>query len=341
MSKIYEASGVSLEAGYDSVRRIKKHVEKTKRQGMVDLWGSFGGVFDLSALGLKEPLLISGTDGVGTKLKVAFMLDKHDTIGIDVVAMCVNDILTQGGEPLFFLDYIACGKNDPKTIEAIVAGVAQGCVLAGAALIGGETAEMPGFYKEDEYDIAGFSVGALEKKDLITGEGIKAGQVLIGLGSSGIHSNGFSLVRKIVFEDNQVNLGETYEGMDRPLGEVLLTPTKIYVKSILSLLKTVKVHGMVHITGGGFHENIPRILPEGLGAKICEASFPKLPIYSFLEAVGDLKREDMYHVFNMGIGFMLVVDEKDSETVIEHLEAQGEKAYLIGEVIDKPGVEIL
>ena len=265
MAKSYEEAGVRLEAGYESVKRIKKHIAATNRPGMMGNIGSFGGMFDLASLNYKEPVLVSGTDGVGTKLKIAFMMDKHDTIGQDAVAMCVNDVLAQGAAPLFFLDYIAVGKNEPAKIEAIVKGVADGCVMSNCALIGGETAEMPDMYSEDEYDIAGFTVGAVEKSKLIDGSKVRMGDLLIGLASSGVHSNGFSLVRKIVFKDNQLDLNKQYEGLPDTLGNVLLTPTRIYVKPVLQVLEQVDIHAICHITGGGFDENIPRVLQPGQG----------------------------------------------------------------------------
>lgn len=283
MAESYEKAGVNLEAGYEVVRRIKKHVASTSRLGVMGNIGAFGGMFDLSALRVEEPVLVSGTDGVGTKLKLAFAMDKHDTIGIDAVAMCVNDVLAQGAEPLLFLDYVAVGCNEPRKIEAIVAGVAEGCRQAGCALVGGETAEMPGMYADGEYDIAGFTVGVVEKKRLIDGSKVKVGDVLVGVASSGVHSNGFSLVRKIV-ADNALNLHESYpELSDRLLGEVLLTPTKIYVKQVLEVIRSCDVHGISHITGGGFDENIPRILREGQGIEIEEGSWEILPVFRFLE----------------------------------------------------------
>ena len=338
MSKAYEQAGVNIEAGYEAVKRMKSHVERTNRLGVMGTFGGFGGMFDLSALNLKEPVLISGTDGVGTKLKLAFMVDKHDTIGVDCVAMCVNDIVAQGAEPLYFLDYVAVGKAEPAKIEQIVKGVADGCVQSGAALIGGETAEMPGLYDEEEYDVAGFSVGAVEKDEIVTGEHIKSGHVLIGLASSGIHSNGFSLVRKILLEDQKLELDQVYEPFTQNLGEVLLTPTKIYVKPVLDVVKTYQVDGMAHITGGGFIENIPRMLPEGTGAEIDLGSWPKPAIFDFLKEKGQLESEDMYNAFNMGIGFVLAVKEEVLQDVLAKLDANGEKGYVIGRVIEGSGV---
>ncbi|OIK16759.1 phosphoribosylformylglycinamidine cyclo-ligase [Bacillus sp. MUM 116] len=338
MAKAYKEAGVNIEAGYEAVERMKKHVQKTARAGVIGGLGGFGGMFDLSALQLKEPVLVSGTDGVGTKLMLAFMMDKHDTIGIDAVAMCVNDIVVQGAEPLYFLDYIACGKAVPEKIEAIVKGIADGCEQAGCALIGGETAEMPGLYNETEYDLAGFSVGACEKSQLITGEAIKPGDVLIGLASSGIHSNGYSLVRK-VFANH--SLTEYVEELGCTLGEELLKPTKIYVKSILSALKKFNLKGMAHITGGGFIENIPRMLPEGLGAAIQEQSFSIPPVFNLMESVGQIDRQEMYNIFNMGIGMVIAVDQKIASDVLEHFGQCGETAYEIGIVTETEGISII
>ncbi|PMC36805.1 phosphoribosylformylglycinamidine cyclo-ligase [Bacillus sp. UMB0899] len=338
MSDIYKQAGVDIEAGYEAVTRMKKHVAKTMRAGVLGGLGGFGGMFDLSELNYKKPVLVSGTDGVGTKLKLAFMADKHDTIGIDAVAMCVNDILAQGAEPLFFLDYLALGKAKPEKIEQIVKGIADGCEQSGCALVGGETAEMPGLYEEEEYDVAGFSVGAVEKDEIVTGEYIKPGHVLVGLASSGIHSNGFSLVRKILLEDQKLELDKVYEPFTQTLGEVLLTPTKIYVKPVLDVIKTYQVDGMAHITGGGFIENIPRMLPEGTGAEIDLGSWPKPAIFDYLKEKGQLESEDMYNVFNMGIGFVLAVKEDVLQDVLEKLDANGEKGYVIGRVIEGSGV---
>ncbi|MBS2967543.1 phosphoribosylformylglycinamidine cyclo-ligase [Metabacillus sp. KIGAM252] len=339
MSKAYQDAGVNIEAGYEAVSRMKKHVERTKREGAIGLLGGFGGVFDLSALNYRKPVLVSGTDGVGTKLKLAFMADRHDTIGIDAVAMCVNDILAQGAEPLFFLDYLALGKADPEKIEQIVKGIADGCEEAGCALIGGETAEMPGLYADGEYDVAGFSVGGAEKDELVTGAGIKPGHVLIGLTSSGLHSNGFSLVRKILLEDSALQLNQTVEPLQNPLGDELLTPTRIYVKPVLKVLKNVKVDGMAHITGGGFVENIPRMLPEGLGAEIDYGSWPIPKIFDLLEEKGSLNREEMFNIFNMGIGFVFAISPERIHDAIGILEEHGEKAFIIGRVKEGSGVE--
>ncbi|MBD1382367.1 phosphoribosylformylglycinamidine cyclo-ligase [Metabacillus arenae] len=332
MSNAYKKAGVDIEAGYEAVTRMKKHVAKTIRPGVMGGLGGFGGMFDLSELNYKKPVLVSGTDGVGTKLKLAFMTNKHDTIGVDAVAMCVNDILAQGAEPLFFLDYLALGKADPEKIEQIVKGVADGCEQAGCALVGGETAEMPGVYDEDEYDIAGFSVGVVEKDNLITGENIEAGHILIGLLSSGLHSNGFSLVRKILLEEQGLDLEETYQPFEEKLGHELLTPTRIYVKPVLEVLKNFKIDGMAHITGGGFIENIPRMLPEGFEAEIDFGSWPIPQIYEFLEKKGLLSKAEMFNVFNMGVGFVLAVQEKVLHQTIKVLEENGEKAFIIGRV---------
>jgi phosphoribosylformylglycinamidine cyclo-ligase len=338
VANAYRQAGVDIEAGYESVERMKKHTARTARAGVLGQVGGFGGMFDLSALNLKEPVLVSGTDGVGTKLKLAFMMDQHDTIGIDCVAMCVNDIVVQGAEPLYFLDYIACGKAVPEKIEQIVKGIADGCVLANCALIGGETAEMPGLYDLNEYDLAGFSAGAVEKQNLITGEHITAGDVLIGLASSGIHSNGYSLVRKICFEQNAFSVSETFPELGCTLGEELLKPTRIYVKPVLEAMKEWPIKGMAHITGGGFIENIPRMLPEHLGASIELESWPILPVFEFLGREGGLDRKEMFNIFNMGIGFVLAVKEEHAEKLISFFNQQGEKAYKIGSIVEQTGV---
>lgn len=341
MSKAYEQAGVNIEAGYEAVNRMKSHVERTARKGLMGTFGGFGGMFDLSQLNLKEPVLVSGTDGVGTKLKLAFLADKHDTIGIDCVAMCVNDIVAQGAEPLFFLDYIAVGKAIPEKIESIVKGVADGCVQAGAALIGGETAEMPGLYEEDEYDIAGFAVGACEKSKVVTGEKIAEGDVLIGLASSGIHSNGYSLVRNIVFEQNRFQLDQIIEGFEDlgPLGNELLTPTKIYAKTVAAIAANTEIHGMAHITGGGFIENLPRMMPEGLGTQIELGSWPVLRVFEMLQEKGGLTDRDLFSVFNAGIGFVLAVSPEDAGEVLDSAEAGGDRAYVIGRVSNQTGVQ--
>lgn len=340
MSKAYEQAGVNIEAGYEAVQRMKSHVERTARKGIMGTFGGFGGMFDLSELNLKEPVLISGTDGVGTKLKLAFMVDKHDTIGIDCVAMCVNDIVAQGAEPLYFLDYVAVGKAVPEKIEQIVKGVADGCVQSGAALIGGETAEMPGLYEADEYDLAGFAVGAAEKANIVTGEKIQEGDVLVGIASSGVHSNGYSLVRKIMFADADFTPDTVVAGYEQlgPIGEALLTPTKLYAKPVLDVLKEVDVHGMAHITGGGFYENLPRMMPAGLATEVDLGTWPVLPIFDLLAEQGKLQQKDLYNVFNMGIGFVLAVPAAQAEKVIELVEKHGEKAYTIGRVVAGEGV---
>ncbi|WP_100397806.1 phosphoribosylformylglycinamidine cyclo-ligase [Bacillus sp. FJAT-44742] len=340
MSEAYKQAGVDVEAGYEAVNRMKKHVNMTMRPEVMGGLGAFGGMFDLSSLPYKEPVLISGTDGVGTKLMLAFMMDKHDTIGKDAVAMCVNDIVVQGAEPLYFLDYIACGKAYPEKIEAIVKGVAEGCKEANSALIGGETAEMPGMYEEEEYDIAGFSVGVAEKSKLITGEKIQTGDVLIGLSSSGVHSNGFSLVRKVLLENSGLSLHETYAPFQRSLGEELLEPTKIYVSPVLSLMNKVDIKGMAHVTGGGFYENIPRMLTNGCGALVDPSSWKRPEIFSFIQEKGELSEKDMFGTFNMGIGYVVCVSEAEAEKALKHVREQGEEAYVIGNVTDKEGLEI-
>ena len=340
MSKVYEQSGVNLEAGYESVERIKKHIARTNTLGVFASVGSFGGMFDLSVLDLKEPVLVSGTDGVGTKLLVAIEAGKHDTVGIDVVAMCVNDIIVQGAQPLYFLDYIAVGKNDPTQIEAIVAGVAEGCVQAGAALIGGETAEMPDMYLADHYDLAGFAVGAVEKSELITGENVAVGDVIIGLPSSGLHSNGFSLVRKILFKDNDVTLDTYVEELGITIGEAILEPTRIYVKSVLALKNKVTIHGMSHITGGGFDENLPRAYGVGLKAVVDSTSFPRPAVFDYLIRIGNLDEREMFNIFNMGIGFAIIVAADDVDLAIQTLKEAGETPYIIGRVVEGEGVEV-
>ncbi len=329
----YKTAGVDIEAGYQSVELMKKYVKETVRPEVLGGLGGFSGAFSLAKMkDMEKPTLVSGTDGVGTKLKLAFLLDKHDTVGIDCVAMCVNDIACAGGEPLFFLDYIACGKNFPEKIATIVKGVADGCIQSGAALIGGETAEMPGFYPEDEYDLAGFAVGIVDEKELITGEHIKAGDALIGIASSGVHSNGFSLVRK-VFDMTKESLDTYYEELGTTLGEALIAPTKIYVKALRSIKEAgVTVKGCSHITGGGFYENIPRMLPDGVNAKIRKDSYPVLPIFKLLQKTGNLEEKMMYNTYNMGIGMVLAVEKADTDKVMEAVRKAGETPYLIGEV---------
>lgn len=340
MAESYEKAGVNLEAGYEVVRRIKSHVASTARAGVMGNIGAFGGMFDLASLGVKEPVLVSGTDGVGTKLKLAFAMDKHDTIGIDAVAMCVNDVLAQGAEPLFFLDYVAVGHNEPAKIEAIVAGVAEGCRQAGCALIGGETAEMPGMYAEGEYDIAGFTCGVVERSKLIDGSKVKVGDVLVGIASSGVHSNGFSLVRKIL-ADNALDLDKRYDELGgRTLGEALLAPTRIYVKQVLEVVRNCDVHGISHITGGGFDENIPRILHEGQGLEIEEGSWEILPLFRLLEQWGGIPHREMFNIFNMGIGMVIALDAGEAQKAMDILAAAGEKASVIGRVTGSEGVVI-
>ena len=341
MSNAYKSAGVDIEAGYEAVTRMKKHVQKTIRPQVLSGLGGFGGMFDLSQLNLLEPVLVSGTDGVGTKLLLAMMLGKHESIGIDCVAMCVNDIIVQGAEPLYFLDYIACGKAEPEKIESIVKGVSDGCVQAGCALIGGETAEMPGLYSEEEYDLAGFTVGACEKQDLITGENIHAGDCIIGLASSGIHSNGYSLVRKVLLEDAELDLPEFMPELGCKLGEELLKPTKIYVKSILAALKEFEIKGMAHITGGGFIENLPRMLPGNLGVEIQSGSWEIHAIFRLIEETGNIPREDMYNIFNMGIGMALAVKEASADELVAFFEKHGEQAYRIGKVVNQSGVTFI
>ena len=329
----YKNAGVDIEAGYKSVELMKKHVQATMRPEVLGGIGGFSGAFSMSAFkNMEKPTLVSGTDGVGTKLKLAFLMDKHDTVGIDCVAMCVNDIACAGGEPLFFLDYIACGKNYPEKIATIVSGVAEGCKQAGAALIGGETAEMPGFYPEDEYDLAGFAVGVVDEKDLITGADIQAGDNLIGIASSGVHSNGFSLVRK-VFPMTRESLNRYHEELGCTLGEALIVPTKIYVKALKSIKDAgVKIKGCSHITGGGFYENIPRMLPDGARAVVKKDSYPVLPIFRMLQREGDIAEEMMYNTYNMGLGMVLAVDPADAEKTMEAVRAAGETPYVVGTV---------
>ena len=341
MSDKYREAGVDLEAGYESVRRIKSHVARTKTMGAIDSIGAFGGMFDLSKYGFQEPVLVSGTDGVGTKLMIAFEADKHDTIGIDAVAMCVNDVLVQGALPMFFLDYIAVGKNHPQVIEQIVKGVADGCVQAECALIGGETAEMPDLYDEHHYDLAGFCVGAVDRSRLLDGQKIAAGDVLIGLPSSGCHSNGFSLIRKVLLKDAKLDLQATFEELgDKTLAEELLTPTRIYVKAIKHLLDKVDIKGMSHITGGGFYENVPRMLKEGQGVRIDLNSYPSKPIFDLIARCGNISKQEMCNVFNMGIGFILAVDPGDVEEVQQLLAEIDEPSYVIGEVTDTGSVDL-
>ena len=343
MAKSYEEAGVNLEAGYEVVRRIKSHVSSTKRRGSMGNIGAFGGMFNLAELNIKEPVLVSGTDGVGTKLKLAFEMDKHDTIGIDAVAMCVNDIICCGARPLFFLDYIACGKNIPEKIAEIVGGVAEGCVQSGAALIGGETAEHPGMMPVEDYDLAGFAVGIVDKKKILDNTRMAEGDVVIALPSTGIHSNGFSLCRKVFDIDN--NNPELYVPREelggKTIAEALIVPTRIYVKSILALLEKVDVKGISHITGGGFYENIPRSIPAGLAAKIDRSAVRILPIFDMIAKWGNIPERDMFNTYNMGVGMSVVVPAGEVETALEILKAHGEDAYVIGEIVsaDKLGGE--
>ena len=332
-SESYKAAGVDVTAGYKSVELMKKHIAKTNIDGVISGIGGFGGCFMPNLSGMEEPVLVSGTDGVGTKLKLAFLLDKHDTIGIDCVAMCVNDVVCGGAKPLFFLDYMALGKNVPEKVAEIVSGVAEGCVQAGCALVGGETAEMPGFYPVDEYDLAGFSVGIVDKKKIIDGEGLEAGDVLIGLPSSGVHSNGFSLVRK-VFNINEETVKKTYPELDKPLGETLLTPTKIYVKPLLALIEKCNVKAVSHITGGGFYENIPRMLKDGMSAKINKSAVPVLPIFNVIQKEGNISEHDMFNTFNMGVGMVIAIDKNQVDTALSVLAQAGEKAFVLGEVVE-------
>lgn len=330
----YKTAGVDIEAGYQSVELMKKHVKETMRPEVLGGLGGFSGAFSMAKIKeMENPVLLSGTDGVGTKIKLAFLMDKHDTVGIDCVAMCVNDVVCAGGEPLFFLDYIACGKNYPEKIATIVSGVAEGCKQAGAALIGGETAEHPGLMPEEEYDLAGFAVGVADQKNLITGADIKVGDALIGIASSGVHSNGFSLVRK-VFEMTKESLDTYYEELGATLGETLITPTRIYVNALKSVRDAgVAIKGCSHITGGGFYENIPRMLPEGVTAVVYKDSYPVLPIFKLLQKTGNLEEKMMYNTYNMGLGMVLAVDSADADKTLDALEKAGEKAYRIGEVI--------
>ena len=332
-SDSYAAAGVDITAGYKAVELMKQHIAKTMTAGVCSDVGGFGGLFELDLTGITRPVLVSGTDGVGTKLKMAFLLDKHDTVGIDCVAMCVNDIICAGAKPLFFLDYIACGKNIPERIESIVKGVCEGCVQSGAALIGGETAEMPGFYPVDEYDLAGYCTGVVDKSAIIDNKTMREGDVMIALASSGVHSNGFSLVRK-VFDVENADLTTPCEALGgKSIGETLLTPTRIYVKPVLALMEKVKVKGISHITGGGFYENIPRSIPEGLGAVVDRSSVKILPIFDLIAKTGNISERDMFNTFNMGVGMSIVVSPEDVDTALEVLRANGEDAYVIGKIV--------
>ncbi len=337
-SESYAKAGVDITAGYKAVELMKSHIARTMTSGVCSDVGGFGGLFELDVEGMEKPVLVSGTDGVGTKLKLAFVQDKHDTVGIDCVAMCVNDVICCGAKPLFFLDYIACGKNVPEKIASIVSGVAEGCVQSGAALIGGETAEMPGFYPINEYDLAGFAVGVVDKKKILNPKSMEVGDVIIALPSSGVHSNGFSLVRK-VFGVGEKDISKPLEELGgKSIGETLLTPTRIYVKPILALLESVTVRAISHITGGGFYENIPRSLPEGMAAKINRNSLRILPIFNLIQKVGDIPERDMFNTFNMGVGMSVIVKKEDALKAVEILKANGEDAYVMGEIVSGDGV---
>ena len=340
-SDAYAAAGVDITAGYKAVELMKQHIARTITSGVCSDVGGFGGLFELDLTGITRPVLVSGTDGVGTKLKIAFLMDKHDTVGIDCVAMCVNDIICCGAKPLFFLDYIACGKNVPERIADIVKGVCEGCVQSDAALIGGETAEMPGFYPEDEYDLAGYCTGVVDKEKIIDNSKMAEGDVVIALPSSGVHSNGFSLVRKVLDVENADIKTPLDELGGKSIGETLLTPTKIYVKPVLALLEKVKVKGISHITGGGFYENIPRSIPDGLGAKIDKNAVRVLPIFKLIAQRGGISEHDMFNTFNMGVGMSIVVAKEDADTALEILRANGEDAYVIGEIVKSEDKVIL
>ena len=332
-SDSYAAAGVDITAGYKAVELMKKHIARTMTAGVCSDVGGFGGLFELDLTGISQPVLVSGTDGCGTKVKLAMLMDKHDTIGIDAVAMCVNDIICCGAKPLFFLDYIACGKNIPEKIAQIVSGVAEGCVQSGAALIGGETAEHPGLMPVDDYDVAGYCTGVVDKAKIIDNKAMAAGDVIIALPSTGVHSNGFSLVRKVFDVENADLTSPVAELGGKSLGETLLTPTRIYVKPVLALNEQVKIKGISHITGGGFYENIPRSIPDGLGAKIDKASVKVLPIFDLIAKTGNISERDMYNTFNMGVGMSIVVSKDEADKAIEILKANGEDAYVIGEIV--------
>jgi phosphoribosylformylglycinamidine cyclo-ligase len=332
-SDVYASAGVDITAGYRSVELMKEHIKRTMTKGVVSDVGGFGGLFELDLEGIKKPVLVSGTDGVGTKLKIAFLMDKHDTVGIDCVAMCVNDIICCGAKPLFFLDYIACGKNVPERIADIVKGVSDGCVMAGAALIGGETAEMPGFYPVDEYDLAGYSTGVVDKDKIINNATMQEGDAVIALASSGVHSNGFSLVRKVFDVENKDIKTPVDELGGKSIGECLLTPTKIYVKPVLALLEKANVKAISHITGGGFYENIPRSIPDGFGAQIERSRVKVLPIFDMIAKAGNIEERDMFNTFNMGVGMSIIVDKNDADLAVQVLKDAGEDAYIMGEVV--------
>ena len=340
-SESYKAAGVDITAGYKSVELMKSHIARTMTSGVVSDIGGFGGLFELDMTGITRPVLVSGTDGVGTKLKIAFVMDKHDTVGIDCVAMCVNDIICCGAKPLIFLDYIACGKNVPEKIAAIVSGVAEGCVQAGCALIGGETAEMPGFYPIDEYDLAGYSTGVVDKSKILNNKTVKEGDIMIALASSGVHSNGFSLVRKVFDIENNYITRPCDFLSGKSIGETLLTPTKIYVKPMLELFNNVTVKAVSHITGGGFYENIPRSIPDGFSAKIEKSAVRVLPIFELIEKTGKIDNRDMFNTFNMGVGMSIVVDKSDADKAVEILNACGETAYILGEIVKSDSGVIL
>lgn len=337
----YKDAGVDTKEGERAVSLMKEHVKKTFNENVLTGLGGFGGLFRLPIEGMKEPVLVSGTDGVGTKLKIAFMMDRHDTVGIDCVAMCVNDVLCQGAAPLFFLDYIATGKVSAEKIADIVKGIADGCEQGKSALIGGETAEMPGFYGEGEYDMAGFSVGVVDREKIITGENIKPGDVIIGIPSSGIHSNGYSLVRKIVFEKAGLSVDSYSEELGETVGEALLRPTRIYANACGAVLPKYDIKGIVHITGGGFYENVPRILPDGIAARFSKGSWDVPPVFAFLSKLGDIDEEEMFSTFNMGIGMMMFADEEDAEGIVSALAAAGEKAYIIGKTVGTDGEQVV
>lgn len=341
MSKKYEESGVSLNKGYESVERIKKHINRTNNLGTMSGIGDFGGLFDLSKFKVDNPVLVSGTDGVGTKLLIAQEANIHSTIGIDLVAMCVNDVLAVGAQPLYFLDYIAVGKNDPKTVEDIVSGISEGCIQSGAALVGGETAEMPDMYQGNHYDLAGYTTGVVDKTKMLDKANVKVGDVIIGLPSSGIHSNGYSLVRKIFFKDNDYRLKDYVEELGCTLEEELLKPTSIYVKGVLDVLDNTSVSSIAHITGGGFIENIPRSLPEDLGVSIYENKLPKLPIFSLMEKLGNIDHSEMFNIFNMGVGMTIILNENNSKTALDILKKYNYNPVVIGVVTNKKGVEIV
>ena len=333
-SDSYASAGVDITAGYKAVELMKSHIARTTTDGVIGSIGGFGGLFQPNLAGMEEPILVSGTDGVGTKLRIAFLMDKHDTVGIDCVAMCVNDIVCCGARPLFFLDYIACGKNYPDRIASIVSGVAEGCVQSGAALIGGETAEMPGFYPVDEYDLAGFAVGIVDKKKMIDNSAIQAGDVIIALPSSGVHSNGFSLVRKVFDVENRDIKTPNERLGGKSIGEALLAPTKIYVKPVLAVQEAVTIKGVSHITGGGFYENVPRSIPSGFTAKIEKASIRTPVLFDLIAEAGNIPERDMFNTFNMGVGMCMIVDRNDVDTALSVLKEQGEDAYVIGEVVE-------